>query len=286
MRPDPKLKKIIKDDYGKFFIVKVQDLIKLSRLPVPPTKAVTHTLIFITEGIATMKIGFHKVIIRKNECLIVPAGQVFSYEKYEVNKGYIANFDDKFLIGKFGNSDLVKEFEFLNVWANPVIKPNQTLSRSIKNTLNRILTEYSINGLNNKSIIQSYFIAALCELSHAYKPLSKSTSTAAINLTNQFKQLIHKHIKELHKPTDYAKLLTISPNHLNKTVKEVTGKTATACIEEILITEAKVLLIQTKETINSIATELGILDQSYFSRLFKKLEGKTPLQFRKMIEIS
>jgi AraC family transcriptional regulator, transcriptional activator of pobA len=48
MKPDPKLQQIIKKDYGKFFIVKVQDLIKISKLPIPPTRATTHTIIYLT----------------------------------------------------------------------------------------------------------------------------------------------------------------------------------------------------------------------------------------------
>jgi YesN/AraC family two-component response regulator len=35
-----------------------------------------------------------------------------------------------------------------------------------------------------------------------------------------------------------------------------------------------------------VANEVGIEDPSYFSRLFKKYEGVTPSDFRKMIEKS
>ena len=75
-------------------------MLKASRLPVPPTRSTAHTLIFLTEGQASMKVGLQPVSIQKNECLIVPAGQVFSYSKYEVNDGFIA-FVEQALSGRY-----------------------------------------------------------------------------------------------------------------------------------------------------------------------------------------
>lgn len=286
MGPAPKLRKMIKDDQGRFFMVPVQDMIKISQVPVPPTRATTHTLIYLTEGVASMTIGFQKVKIKKNECLIVAAGQVFSYDKHEVNKGFISNFDDDFLISRISGKELLKEFDFLNIWGNPVIKPKGNTVNYIRQTLQRVLDEYQQNGLTNVALIKSYFIAALCELNTAYQPLSKSGSQVALTLVNRFKEAIHKHIKEKHHVTDYASLLHVSPNHLNKTVKSVTGKPASAWISETLITEAKVMLVHTDHSISEIATALGVYDQSYFSRLFKKYEKVTPLEYRKMIDLS
>jgi AraC family transcriptional regulator, transcriptional activator of pobA len=286
MNPDPKLYQIIKQDYGRFFIVNVQDLIKLSKFPVPPTRASTHTIIFLTSGVATMNIGFQKVEIHKNECLIVPAGQVFGYDKYEVNKGFLCTFDNDFLLGKIGSSDLLKEFEFLNIWANPVIKLDHKLAKYLQQTFQRVFDEYSANGLKNTNLIQAYFIAALCDLKLIYKPLSQNKSKTAVALTNKFKELLHKYIKEKHLVSDYASMLNVSPNHLNKSVKEITQKPVTKWIDETLVLEAKVLLFQTNFSISEISTELGIIDSSYFSRLFKKHEGCSPAMYRKMIETS
>ena len=287
MQPDPKLNEIIKQDYGKFFMVEVQDMIKISKLPVPPTRASTHTLIFLTSGVATMKVGFNQLEMHENECLIVPAGQVFSYDKYEVNTGFLCNFDDAFLVGKIGSNDLLKEFEFLNIWGNPTIKLTSKSAKYIALTFQRILDEYSVNGLANSDIIQSYFIAGLCDLNFSYKPLfTESKSKNAITITNKFKEFLHQNYRIKHLVTDYAYMLNISPNHLNKIIKNITHKSVSNWIDETLVLEAKVLLFQTNNTIYEIASELGFEDQSYFSRLFKKYETISPLEFRKMIDKS
>jgi AraC-like DNA-binding protein len=286
IKPERNLDDLLKLDFGKFFIVKVEDLIRLIKLPVPPSRATTHSFIYLTEGEANMTIGSQSYKIIKDECLIVPAGQVYSFAKHDINKGYLCNFHNDIIIGKFGKSELLKEFEFLNIWANPCIKLNLQSSGFVGQLLERIFIDYTQNGLGNIDIIQSYFIALLCEINLAYKPLLNSAQTTSVTLTNAFKELLFKHIKSKHLVSEYASLLNVSPNHLNKVIKKITGKSPTRLIDESIVLEAKVLLFQTSLSINDIAAEIGIYDQSYFSRLFKKYENTSPVKFRKMIEIS
>jgi AraC family transcriptional regulator, transcriptional activator of pobA len=286
MKSEEELKHLLKVDFGKFFVVKVEDLIRNIKLPVPPSRATTHTLIYLTEGEATMTIGSQSYKIFKDECLIVPAGQVYSFSTLDINKGYLCNFHNDMIIGKFGKNELLKEFEFLNIWANPYLKLPPQNSTFVLQLFNRILIDYSENGLNNIEIIQSYFIALLCEINNIYKPLANVGQTTSITLTNKFKEFLYQNIKKNHLVTDYASMLNVSPNHLNKVIKAITGKSPTKWIDESIILEAKVLLYQTSYSISEIAAEIGIYDQSYFSRLFKKYELVTPLEFRKMIEIS
>jgi AraC family transcriptional regulator, transcriptional activator of pobA len=240
----------------------------------------------LTEGEATMTIGSESFKIFKDECLIVPAGQVFSFDNLDINKGFLCNFHDDIIIGKFGKNELLQDFEFLNIWGNPRISLGGEKSKFIEQLLSRIYLDYSTNGLQHLDIIQSYFIATLCEINSIYKPLSNSNQTTAINITNKFKALVFANIKSKHLVTDYASLLNITPNHLNKLVKNITGKSPTKWIDDTLVLEAKVLLYQTNYSISQVAEEIGIDDPSYFSRLFKKYEGITPLEFRKKIEKS
>lgn len=159
-------------------------------------------------------------------------------------------------------------------------------SKYVHQLLERIFFDYAANGLKHIDILQSYFIALLCEINNVYAPLSNSNQLQATTITNKFKELLFNNIRSKHLVADYAELLHITPNHLNKTIRQITGKSPTKWIDETLILEAKVLLHQTDFAINEIAAEIGISDPSYFSRLFKKYVGITPLVFRKMIEMS
>ncbi|MDN5214755.1 helix-turn-helix domain-containing protein [Fulvivirgaceae bacterium BMA12] len=286
MKPEQELDTILKSDYGKFFIVRVEEMIQLIKLPVPPTRATTHSLIYLTEGEAIMTIGSETFTMYKDECLFVPAGQIFSFSNADVNKGYLCNFHNDFFVGKFGKKDLLKDFEFLTVWGNCHVALDSRTSYYVGHLLQRILEDYAANGLKHTNIIQPYFIAALCEIARVYQPLSSNKKDQSVKIANKFKELLFSKIKTIHLVNEYASLLNITPNHLNKVVKRITGKSPAKWINEILVMEAKVLLYQTDIPIREVAAEIGIFDQSYFSRLFKKYEGVTPLQFRKMIEIS
>ncbi|MDJ1466546.1 helix-turn-helix domain-containing protein [Cytophagaceae bacterium DM2B3-1] len=286
MQPEEESDLLLQPDFTKFFMVKVESMFQRMKLPIPPTKAVAHSLLYLTEGEATMTIGSELYTIRAGECLVVAAGQIFSFSNPDVNKGYLCHFPDDFIVGRFSRKDLLKDFEFLRVWGNPRIQLDSQVSDYVHFLCKRIFTEYIAYGLNRIDILQPYFIALLCELNRSYQPVFSSIHTAALSLTHEFRELLFVHLKTMQLVTDYASLLNISPNHLNKAVKLITGKSPSRWIDEAIVLEAKALLSQSDLSVNEVAAEVGLLDASYFSRLFKRYAGMAPGQFRKMIEKS
>ena len=284
--PSKELDVLLKEGMGKFFIVRVEDMYQHVKGIIPPSRSVTYSCLYLTEGVANMKIGSESYKIHADEILFVPAGQVFSFQDGDVNKGYICNFHDDILIGKFGKSDLLKDFDFLRVWGNPLIKLDEQSAVFVRHLFMRLLIDYSQNGIQNLDIIQSYLITLLCEVSKAYKPDIQEGSSSSITICRQFRELLFSKIKIKHLVSDYAAMLSITPNHLNKVVKTTTGKSPGKWIDEAIVLEAKVLLSQSNMTISELAVELGMDDQSYFTRLFRKYEGITPTAFRQMIEKS
>jgi AraC family transcriptional activator of pobA len=286
MHPGQQLDELLKSGINTFFIVKVEEMIRQIKLPVPPTRSLSHTLIYITEGEAIMKIGPETYTVHQQECLVVPAGQVFSFNNIDLNTGYLCHFNNDMLAGKFGTPELVKAFHFLHIWANPLISPDPQTSGFVLHILQRLLLEYTSQGLCNIELLQSYLLALLCEINKACQPATNNLAGNTHAITNRFKALLFTHIRSKHRVSDYAALLNITPNHLNKSVKAATGKSPTKWIDEAIVLESKVLLHQSSLSISEIAAALGLDDPSYFSRLFKKYEQVTPLRFRQMIEKS
>lgn len=276
---------MLKMGFSDFFIVQVEDLIKLMKLPIPPVRSTNHSIIYLTEGEAKITIGSKDYTIYKNELIVVQAGQLFSFKSHDINKGYLFNFNNDFLIGKFCNIELLQEFNYLNIWGNSFFNFNEEKSFFILQLFKRLYYEYYSNGLKNLNILHPYLITLLCEINELNKNEYKSND-ASLNIAKEFHKILFKEFKNKHLVTDYSSLLFISPNHLNKCVKKVTGKTPNKWIDETLISEAKVLLHQTELSISDIASELGYYDHSYFSRLFKKYEGISPMQYRNLIEKS
>ena len=85
---------------------------------------------------------------------------------------------------------------------------------------------------------------------------------------------------DLKTPKDYANRLAIHVNHLNKVLKENTGKTTTDLISNRVLQEAKILLKQTNWNVSEIAYCLGFEEVAHFSNFFKKQTQVAPLNFR------
>jgi AraC family transcriptional regulator, transcriptional activator of pobA len=100
-------------------------------------------------------------------------------------------------------------------------------------------------------------------------------------LERQFPVDPYKKALRLKTPQDYANQLSVHVNHLNRSVKKVTGKTTSSIITDRLIAEAKVLLVHSGWNIAEVSYSLGFEDPSYFARVFKQHTGIAPTAFKR-----
>jgi AraC family transcriptional activator of pobA len=113
-------------------------------------------------------------------------------------------------------------------------------------------------------------------------------SNAAERITGLFAELLERQfpiefsnqVIQLHAPADFAAQLRIHVNHLNKALKEITGRTTSQLIAERILQEAKILLKSTNWAIAEIASCLGFEEPNHFSSFFKTREKVTPNKFR------
>lgn len=113
------------------------------------------------------------------------------------------------------------------------------------------------------------------------KPAKETAFPAAVS---QFLELVFNPGQMPGAISFYASEIGISENYLSRLVKKSTGRSVGAWIEIVRIQRAKRLLTETSEPVIDIAAAVGIVDQSYFSRLFKKETGLTPSFFRKKMQ--
>lgn len=276
---------LFKSNSDHFFCLEIEDMMQMQH-PVPPSKHSCHTLIFISSGLHVMKLGYQEYTSTDNEIIVIPAGQIFSLENINnIHKGFICQFHPDILIGKYGSREMINEFDFMKISGNPKITLDVSDVPDITAILKRLHKEYSETSSANLNIVQSYLITLFYEMNKNSVKSAKSISAAEV-ITNKFKELIYTNIKTHHQVNYYASLLNVTPNHLNKSVKAITNKTAATWIDETILLEAKYLLFQTSLSVSEIAMQVGHEDHSYFSRFFKKFEGITPVQYRKLIDKS
>jgi AraC-like DNA-binding protein len=118
--------------------------------------------------------------------------------------------------------------------------------------------------------------------------ITNPTHNASNRITSLFIELLERQFPiespmqrlQLRTANDFAGRLAIHVNHLNKILKENTGKTTSHVIAARVTQEAKILLRQTDWNVSEIAYSLGFEEIAHFSNFFKKQTGSAPNIFR------
>lgn len=95
------------------------------------------------------------------------------------------------------------------------------------------------------------------------------------------KQYIEENLREDVSVANLAQELKISVYYLSHLFKSVTGTTVTEYRNELRLTKAKLMLIQTDAPIGQVAQETGFANASYFAEVFARSEKISPTEYRK-----
>ena len=118
---------------------------------------------------------------------------------------------------------------------------------------------------------------------HINDDINEINSTVNINFLRQATDIIHREMKNPEfSPKMLSEELAISVSQLNKKLNSITGSPSSAYILQVKLANAKKMLASQKSTIGEVATECGIYDVNYFSRVFKKNTGITPTQYQRL----
>lgn len=93
---------------------------------------------------------------------------------------------------------------------------------------------------------------------------------------------IHENYLTLSGIDEIANTFYITPSHLCRTFKKLTGYTVIQYINILKLQYACQLLRETEKTVTEIALECGFHSAMYFCRIFKDLMNLTPTEYRKM----
>ena len=78
----------------------------------------------------------------------------------------------------------------------------------------------------------------------------------------------------------FADKVFLSPNYFGDMIRKQTGKTASEYIQTKVIERAKENLLSSDKTMSEIAYDLGFQYPQHLSRMFKRVAGCTPNEFR------
>ena len=103
---------------------------------------------------------------------------------------------------------------------------------------------------------------------------------AGADLLARFQALVERDYRRPRPLSDYAKTLGVTPTHLSRVARALTGASASRLILERRLLEARRALAYTSMQVAEIAYMLGYSDPAYFARVFARAAGEPPSAFR------
>jgi AraC-like DNA-binding protein len=116
----------------------------------------------------------------------------------------------------------------------------------------------------------------------------QSSGNAAGRISTMFSDLLERQfpieslVQQVNFRTaiDFANQLSVHVNHLNKALKDTTGKSTSELIADRIVQEAKMLLRHTDWNVAEIGYCLGFQEPAHFNNFFKRKTQVTPRSFR------
>lgn len=99
------------------------------------------------------------------------------------------------------------------------------------------------------------------------------------SVVSQVKQFIKEHYQENITRTDIASTVYLTPEYMAKIFKKETGVSLKQYLSDYRISKAKELLTEPNIRVTDAAQQVGFDNFSYFSTVFKKATGLTPIEY-------
>ena len=126
--------------------------------------------------------------------------------------------------------------------------------------------------------------AALRERQKTETPEAEGQTTQAGNfIVSSALSFMEAHYADKLQLSDVAEHVYVSPWHLSKLINNVRGESFSEVMNGIRIRHAKELLKDPSLRIGDISEQVGFQDTAHFSRVFKKVAGMSPNDYRKTL---
>lgn len=271
-------------------LVSVIDLSKAK-----PMKHMRHTFSFYTvylkdEKNCDLLYGRQRYDYQKGSVICLAPGQVIGIEDTGEEfqpKGWALCFDPDLIAGT-SLARSMKEYSFFSYEVNEALHLSERERELFVDCLDKIRheLEHAIDR-HSKRLITIHIETLLDYCLRFYERQFITRTNANQDILSRFERLLDDYFRS-EKAQDNglptvkycAGELCLSPNYFGDLIKKETGKSAQEYIQFKVMEVAKELVLNPEKSISQIAYELGFQYPQHFTRLFKKLTGYTPNEYR------
>lgn len=280
----------INKEIGHFNVFRTEDMIAhTAKKGVMPYNRRAYYKISMIRGRNKAEYADKVIHIEKNALLFATPKIPYNYVPLDENQsGLFCIFTPEFLV-QTKSGIVLDDLPIYQPGGYPIFQVSDEQAEEISAILVKMHNELSSDYAYKYDLIRNYVV----ELIHYGQKLQPATSlypthNASARVSSLFIELLERQFPiespaqrlNLRTAKDYADRLAVHVNHLNKVLKENTGRTTTDIIGSRVIQEAKILLKQTNWNISEIAYSLGFEQVAHFSNFFRKQTSLAPLTFR------
>lgn len=269
-----------------FAITRMESFYEISQGQVyPPHRHDYYTVIITKDANGKHFIDFNEYDLLPNQIFFVSPGQVHQVVEHQKSIGYVITFSPQFLINNHIPLTFISDLNLFNDYGqSPPLAVEDSVLQIISSYCEELLSIVQADIKFQNQAIGAYLKLLLiqsnniCSLPQHDNP---QIIEAGYTILKKFKDLVEDHFVEWHHSTQYAQQLHITPDHLNRTIQSLTGKTAKVYIQTRICIAAKRMLYFSDLSTKEIGYKLGFSEASNFSTFFKKNTHQSPTAFRK-----
>ena len=276
----------LRKEIGHFNVFKLDDFVGNTCKPFPYTRKDFYKISLI---IGKNKVHYaDKISVIEDQALFFANPQIpYNWEQVDENQtGFFCIFTEAFF-NQFGN---LKEYPLFQPGGNPIVPISMELAESLKKVYLKMFDEINSDYTFKYDVLRNLVFEIIHQALKTQTVTTSlySKSNATIRVSSLFLELLERQFPfesisqqiNFRSPSEFANQLNVHVNHLNKALKETTGKTTSQIVSERIVQEAMILLKQTNWNINEIAWCLGFDELSHFINFFKKNVQVSPKTYR------
>ena len=238
-------------------------------------------IFLILEGKGEFSLNETSTPYQPGTVLFLPPGKIRQWgHRTKTDVQYLI-FEEEFIQRFFKDALFLYRLEFF-FFDRPFFLQLDTVENEFyQELMKNIQTEIDSLRTDSDHLLRALLYQGLIKLNRAFQEQHQLANAHYDNtMALDFRMALEENYVQKHQVQDYCELLNISKTTLNSKVHAAFGKHAGDMIRERLVQEAKQQLMHSNKPVSQIAYDLQFNEVSNFNRLFRKLTGTSPGDFR------
>ena len=285
------------DVYNKLFgfetrhpLITVVDLSEATRWPLRTKFAYGVYALFLKDArCGDIKYGRKSYDYRDGTIVCFAPGQVVEVEMAPDTRpaGYGLLFHPDLIRGTALGQE-IRNYSFFSYETNEALHLSDEERQTIRDTLQKVEQEldHAIDK-HSRRLITANVGLLLDYCMRFYDRQFNTRSEVNSDILTRFERLLDAYFdtdmqrqEGLPSVKYFADKVFLSPNYFGDVIRKLTGMTASEHIQNKVIDRVKEQLLSSDKTASQIAYELGFQYPQHLSRMFKRITGLTPNEFR------